>query len=38
MVEISAVISAVIDNNKDAEAISTLTKRVDSLCDKFPIY
>jgi len=38
MVEISDVISAVIDNNKDAEAISTLTKRVDSLCDKFPIY
>lgn len=38
MVEISDVISTVIDNNKDAEAISTLTKRVDSLCDKFPIY
>jgi glycine hydroxymethyltransferase len=38
MVEISDIISAVIDNNKDAEAISTLTKRVDSLCDKFPIY
>ena len=38
MVEISDVISTVIDNNKDAEAISALTKRVDSLCDKFPIY
>jgi len=38
MVEISDIISTVIDNNKDAEAISTLTKRVDSLCDKFPIY
>ncbi|MFZ3136647.1 MAG: serine hydroxymethyltransferase [Thermodesulfovibrionales bacterium] len=38
MVEISDVISTVIQNNKDAEAISTLTKRVDSLCEKFPIY
>jgi glycine hydroxymethyltransferase len=38
MLEISDIISTVIDNNKDAEAISTLTKRVDSLCDKFPIY
>jgi len=38
IVEISDIISAVIDNNKDAEAISALTKRVDSLCDKFPIY
>ena len=38
MVEISDVISTVIQNNKNAEAISTLTKRVDSLCDKFPIY
>ncbi|MBM4145274.1 MAG: serine hydroxymethyltransferase [Nitrospira sp.] len=38
MVEISDIISTVIDNNKDAEAISALTKRVDSLCDKFPIY
>ena len=38
MVEISDIISTVIDNNKDAEAISTLTKRVDLLCDKFPIY
>jgi len=38
MVEISDVISTVIYNNKNAEAISTLTKRVDSLCDKFPIY
>ena len=38
MVEISDVISTVIQNNKNAEAISTLTKRVESLCDKFPIY
>jgi glycine hydroxymethyltransferase len=38
MVEISDIISTVIDNNKNTEAISTLTKRVDSLCDKFPIY
>jgi glycine hydroxymethyltransferase len=38
MLEISDIISTVIDNNKDAEAISNLTKRVDSLCDKFPIY
>ena len=38
IIEISDIISTVIDNNKDAEAISTLTKRVDLLCDKFPIY
>lgn len=38
MAEISDVISAVIENNKNAGAISALTKRVDSLCDKFPIY
>jgi glycine hydroxymethyltransferase len=38
MVEIADIISSVIQNNKDAEAINALSERVDSLCKKFPIY
>jgi glycine hydroxymethyltransferase len=38
MVEIAEIISSIIQNNKDQEAINALTKRVDFLCDKFPIY
>jgi glycine hydroxymethyltransferase len=38
MVEIADILSAIIQNNKDAEAINALTKKVDSLCDRFPIY
>ncbi len=38
MVEIADVIASVIFNNKDAQAINALTKRVDSLCERFPIY
>ncbi len=38
MVEIADIISSVIENNKDAGAINTLLERVNSLCNKFPIY
>jgi len=38
MVEIAEIISSVIQNNKDTEAINALSERVDSLCKKFPIY
>ena len=38
MVEIADIISSVIQNNKDAEAINALSERVDLLCKKFPIY
>lgn len=38
ILEIADIITAVIVNNKDAEAIRTLTLRVDALCEKFPIY
>ena len=38
MVEIADVLSAIIQNNKDSEAISALIGKVDSLCDRFPIY
>lgn len=38
MVEIADIISSVLRNNQDAEAISILSKRVDVLCDGFPIY
>lgn len=38
MIEIAEIISSIIQNNKDAEAIKAIAKRVDSLCDKFPIY
>jgi glycine hydroxymethyltransferase len=38
MVEIADILSAIIQNNKDSEAINALTRKVDSLCDRFPIY
>lgn len=38
MTEIADIISSVIDNNKDAGAIASLLKRVDILCEKFPLY
>jgi glycine hydroxymethyltransferase len=38
MVEIADVLSSVIHNNKDADAISALRKRIDALCSRFPIY
>ena len=38
MVEIADILSAIIQNNKDADAINALTGKVDSLCDRFPIY
>jgi glycine hydroxymethyltransferase len=38
MVEIADIISSVIQNNRDTEAINTLSERVDLLCKKFPIY
>lgn len=38
MVEIADIIASVISRNKDAQAIHELTKRVDSLCERFPIY
>ena len=38
MVEIAAIISSVIQNNKDADAIHALSEKVDFLCKKFPIY
>jgi glycine hydroxymethyltransferase len=38
MVEIADILSAIIQNNKDAGAINALTRKVDSLCDRFPIY
>jgi len=38
MVEIADILSAIIQNNKDTDAINALTGKVDSLCDRFPIY
>lgn len=38
MIEIADIVSSVILNTKDPEAINALAKRVDSLCEKFPIY
>jgi len=38
MIEIAEIISLIIQNNKDAEAINALAKRVDFLCEKFPVY
>ena len=38
MVEIADIISTVIKNNKDTDAINALSERVDMLCTKFPIY
>jgi glycine hydroxymethyltransferase len=38
MSEIADIMSAVIQNNQDADAIISLSKRVDTLCEKFPLY
>ncbi len=38
MAEIADIITSVIENNKDAGAISSLSRRVDVLCEKFPLY
>ena len=38
MAEIADIITSVIENNKDADAIASLSRRVDVLCEKFPIY
>ncbi len=38
MVEIADIISEVIQNKKDKEAISALSKRVEILCNSFPLY
>jgi glycine hydroxymethyltransferase len=38
MVEIADIISSIIQNNKDTSAINELSKKVKSLCERFPIY
>lgn len=38
IIEIAEIISSIIQNNKDAAAINALAKRVDFLCEKFPVY
>lgn len=38
MAEIADIISAVLANNHDAKTIRSLSKRVDLLCDRFPLY
>lgn len=38
MTEIADILSTVIQNGKDDEAISILVKRIDSLCNRFPVY
>jgi glycine hydroxymethyltransferase len=38
MTEIADIIASVIKNNKDAAAIASLSRRVDILCEKFPLY
>ncbi len=38
MAEIADIITSVIENNKDADAIASLSGRVDVLCEKFPLY
>lgn len=38
MVEIAEIISSVIQNKYDAEAIRAISKRVKNLCKRFPIY
>ena len=38
MVEIADILSSVIQNTKDTGTMNALTQRVDSLCEKFPIY
>lgn len=38
MAEIADMISAVLANNHDVKTIKSLSKRVDLLCDRFPLY
>jgi glycine hydroxymethyltransferase len=38
IVEIAEIISSVIQNNNDPEAIGALRNRVETLCKRFPIY
>jgi glycine hydroxymethyltransferase len=38
MAEIADIITSVIENNKEADAIASLSGRVDVLCEKFPLY
>ena len=38
MTEIADIIDAIIHNNKDEKAIKDLSKRVDVLCERFPVY
>ncbi|MGE5301252.1 MAG: serine hydroxymethyltransferase [Acidobacteriota bacterium] len=38
MEEISGIISAVINNSKEPEAIAAIARRARALCDRFPIY
>jgi glycine hydroxymethyltransferase len=38
MSEIADIMSSVIQNNQDADAITSLSRRVDALCEKFPLY
>ncbi len=38
MVEIADIIALVIEKSEDAERLNSLSKRVQSLCDRFPIY
>lgn len=38
MVEIADIITSIIHNNKDESAIKELSKKVKSLCERFPIY
>jgi glycine hydroxymethyltransferase len=38
MTEIADIISSVIENKQDSGAIASLLKRVDILCEKFPLY
>jgi glycine hydroxymethyltransferase len=38
MIEIADIIASVIEKREDVEALANLSKRVQSLCDRFPIY
>jgi glycine/serine hydroxymethyltransferase len=38
IVEIAEIISSVIQNDKDHEAIGALRNSVETLCKRFPIY
>jgi glycine hydroxymethyltransferase len=38
MTEIADIIASVIENNNSSDAIASLSRRVDVLCEKFPLY